>query len=125
MNKLKTLTEFTDDIEDYVNESGNIKRGFSLLIAYNDFLKQVITKGMFIGENPLFPDFVKYNSASVTPMSYESYGDKYLLIRIYQKDEQGNKKRIDVNNYQTVNDLVGLVGKYNDKHPIYGWNDIS
>lgn len=130
MNELKTLNEFTEDIEDYVNESRNEERGLKLIFAFNDFLNQPIKEDMFIGENPLFPDFVKCTTKEAITQgikkSFNNFGKDEFCVSIYQK--YGPEKKpsyVTSFHLKTVNDLVGKIDNYNSSHPIYGWNDVA
>lgn len=130
MYKLRTLNEFTEDIEDYVNESKNVERGLKLIFAYNDFLNQPIKEEMFIGENPLFPNFVKCTQKEATTKgiekSFDNFGKDEFYVCVYRKYGYENKPTYVTSfHLKTVNDLVGKIDDYNSQHPVYGWNDVA
>lgn len=131
MYKLRTLSEFTEDIEDYVNESKNSERGLKLIFAYNDFLSQTIKEDMFTGENPLFPNFIKCTQKEATDKgierSFNNFGQKdEFYVCIYKKYEHENKSSyVTFYHLKTVADLVGKFEGYNSQHTNYGWNDVK
>ena len=130
MDKLINLNQFTKEIEDYVHESNNVERGLQLIFAYNDFLSQPIKEEMFIGENPLFPNFVKCSQKEAITKgienSFNNFGKDEFYVRVYRKHGHENKPGYLTSfHLKTVNDLVGKIDHYNSHHTVFGWNDVE
>jgi len=59
IDRLYTLSQFVSAMDDYTKESHSYERACKKIIKYNDFLKQPLTKDMFV--NPFeWPNSMEY-----------------------------------------------------------------
>jgi hypothetical protein len=129
MNKLITLNKFVEDIENYVNESKNISRALQLIFDYQKFLSQPIKEEMFLGDDTLFPGFVKATQKEATIRRFEktfyNFGKDGFYVSVLHKEYGEDKKPCFVTSFhlKTVGDLVGKVDECNGKDPYFGWID--
>lgn len=131
MENLRTLNHFVVEIEQYVKESFDYQKLIEVIFAYNDFLNQPIREEMFLGENPLFPEFIKcsqkYASENRIDKSFDNFGENEfsLSVRKWWGQEYGRKETFGlVTSYhlKTVNDLVGKIERYDSFNEKFGWN---
>ena len=128
MNTLIPLSQFVEDINQYVQESHSTERGLNLIFIYNDFLKQPIQEEMFLAENPLFPGFVKCSQKEATikriEKSFDNFGKDGFYVSVLHPEYGEDKKPCFVTSFhlKTVGDLIGKVKDCNSKHPVFGWN---
>ena len=69
------------------------------VVDYATFLDSELKESMFIGENPIFPNFVKCSPKEAEKrdiqMSFDFFGKNEFMMRIFQKDYKAGDKTYD------------------------------
>lgn len=134
MEKLKSLSEFVTEVEEYANESRNYQRAWALIFEYNEWLKQDIHEDMFLGENPLFVGFAHCTMSIAVELGKEKaycrFGKNEWQISILRMsgEEYGLKdemKFVTSFHLKTINDLVGKIEFYNNSNEQFGHSNFN
>ena len=120
--KLETMTDFIRGVLGYTSESHNYERGIALIRWYSDLLNQPLELDMFVGDNPLLPEF------SVVSNLYHVVNDGLIAgvfksdngefhITLYRKSEHSISKNgmafITSYHLKTIGDLCGKDLEFN------------
>ncbi len=126
MRKLLKLSEFVDEVENYVNESHDYERGINLIFAYNEFLNQPIHKKMFLDKNPMFVGFEKMSQYKAREKgclkSFDNYGDDGFYFTIYKEKGYNNKPSWNTHfHIKYVYQLIDIVDEHDSINQDFGW----
>lgn len=69
------------------------------VVDYATFLDSELNESMFVGENPIFPDFVKCTPKQAEQLgikkSFDNFGKNEFMMRLFQKGYKAGDKTYD------------------------------